>query len=378
MGKRGNGEGSITRRKDGLYMARYWVETPTGKKRRTIYGKKGEKRQDVADKLAEALGDRSKGLVFEADNVKVGEYLERWLADSVRDTVRPTTFERYEQICRAHIRPALGKTKLKNLTPAHVRGLYREKLDAGLSPRTVQYVHVTLHKALKQAVMDGLIPRNATEAVKPPQVRREEMRLLEPEQVKTLLEAARGDRLEALYVLAVTTGLRQGELLGLKWEDVDLEEGTLRVRRTLATAKDGPQLTAPKTKGSRRTVSLTQSATEALRSHLKLQLGEIDGAGSLWRENGLVFASETGEPLDRRNVTTHRFKPLLKRAGLPQVRFHDLRHTCATLLLSRNVNPKIVSEMLGHSSIAITLDTYSHVLPNMRDRAAKAMEEALS
>ena len=378
MGKRGNGEGSITRRKDGLYMARYWVETPTGKKRKTIYGKKGEKRQDVADKLAEALGDRSKGLVFEADNLKVGEYLERWLADSVRDTVRPTTFERYEQMVRLHIRPVLGQTKLKNLTPAHVRGLYRDKLDAGLSPRTVQYIHVTLHKALKQAVHDGLIPRNAAEAVKPPQVRREEMRLLEPEQVKTLLEAARGDRLEALYALAVTTGLRQGELLGLKWEDVDLEDRTLRVRRTLATAKDGPQLTAPKTKSSRRTVMLTQSATEALRSHLERQLREIDGAGSLWRENGLIFASETGDPLDRRNVTTHRFKPLLKRAGPPQIRFHDLRHTCATLLLSRNVNPKIVSEMLGHASIAITLDTYSHVLPNMRDQAAKAMEEALS
>ena len=219
-----------------------------------------------------------------------------------------------------------------------MRGLYREKLEAGLSPRTVQYIHVTLHKALKQAVADGLIPRNATEAVKPPQVCREEMQPLLPEQVKMLLEAARGDRLEALYVLAVTTGLRQGELLGLKWEDVDLEDGTLQVRRTLTTAKGGPQLTAPKTKGSRRIVRLTQSAVKALRSHLKRQLEEIiDSAGSLWRENGLIFASETGELLDRRNVTTHRFKPLLKRAGLPQIRFHDVRHTCATLLLGRNV-----------------------------------------
>ncbi len=375
MTRRGNGEGSITRRKDGLYMARYWIETPAGKKRKTIYGKE---REEVAGKLIDALADRKKGLVFDADNLKVGEYLERWLADSVRDTVRSTTFERYEQMVRLHIRPVLGKTKLKNLTPAHVRGLYREKLDTGLSPRTVQYVHVTLHKALKQAVMDGLIPRNATEAVKPPQVRREEMRPLAPEQVKTLLEAAHDDRLEALYVLAVTTGLRQGELLGLKWEDVDLEAGTLKVRRTLATAKGGPQLTAPKTKSSRRTVRLTQSTVNALKSHLKRQLGEIDRAGSLWRENGLIFASETGDPLDRRNVTTHRFKPLLKRAGLPQIRFHDLRHTCATLLLGRNVNPKIVSEMLGHATIAITLDTYSHVLPNMQSEAAKAMEDALA
>ena len=372
--KRGNGEGSITRRKDGLYMARYTVETAIGAKRKTLYGKT---RGEVSEKLTKAMADRDDGLVFDADNLKVGEYLERWLVDSVLDTVRPTTYERYEQIVRIHVRPALGSVKLKNLTPVHVRGLYREKLEAGLSARTVQYIHVTLHKALKQAVQDGLIPRNATEAVKAPQVRREEMRPLSAEQVKVLLEVARGDRLEALYVLAIHTGLRQGELLGLKWEDVDLESGTLRVRRTLVTAKGGPVLTAPKTKGSRRSVKLTQGAVEALRSHLKHQLQEIDRAGSLWRENGLMFASESGEPLDRRYLTSCRYKALLKRAELPIIRFHDLRHTCATLLLSKNVNPKIVSEMLGHASIAITLDTYSHVLPNMRDQAAAAMEEAL-
>ena len=375
MGRRGNGEGSITRRKDGLYMGRYTVQMPTGKKRKALYGKT---RQEVAEKLTRAMADRDGGLVFDADNMKIGEYLDRWLVDSVLDTVRPTTYERYEQIVRIHVRPAIGSVKLKNLTPVHVRGLYREKLEAGLSARTVQYIHVTLHKALKQAVQDGLIPRNTTEAVKPPQVRREEIRPLSAEQVKVLLETACGDRLEALFVLAIHTGLRQGELLGLKWEDVDLEDGTLRVRRTLATAKGGPVLMAPKTKSSRRSVKLTQGAMDALRSHLKGQLKDIDRAGSLWQENGLVFASEIGEFLDRRYLTSHRFKALLKRAQLPEIRFHDLRHTCATLLLSSNVNPKIVSEMLGHATIAITLDTYSHVLPNMRDQAAAAMEDALS
>jgi integrase len=376
VGKRGNGEGSITRhKKSGLYMARYTIQTPTGTKRKTIYGKE---REEVADKLIEALSNRNKGLVFDADNLKLGEYLGRWLTDSVRDTVRPTTFERYEQVVRLHIHPVLGKVKLKNLTSAHVRGLYRQKLDAGLSPRTVQYVHVTLHKALKQAIADGLIPRNVTEAVKPPQVLREEIRPLTPEQAKTLFEAAKGDRLEALYVLAVTTGLRQGELLGLKWDDVDMEAGTLQVRRTLTTAKGGPVLSAPKTKGSRRTVKISPTALEALRSHLARQLEEIDRVGSLWRENGLVFASEVGEPLRRQHVTSRRFKPLLELARLPQIRFHDLRHTCATLLLSENVNPKVVSEVLGHATIAITLDTYSHVLPTMQESAATAMEEALS
>ena len=182
-------------------------------------------------------------------------------------------------------------------------------------------------------------------------------------------------------MLAIYTGLRQGELLGLKWDDVDLEDGSLQVRRTLSITKSGPVFTSPKTAGSRRSVKLTSKAIAALKSHLERQLGEMDKVGSLWSPgdaDGLIFASETGEPLDRRVVTKLKFKPLLKRAGLPEIRFHDLRHTCATLLLTRNVNPKIVSEMLGHASIAITLDTYSHVLPNMRDRAADAMEEALS
>ena len=262
----------ITKRTDGRFMARYTVHTPDGPRRKTIYGRKYK---EVEKLLAEARGDAARGLIFDADNLKLGEYLARWLADSVADTVRPSTFERYEQIVRVHIRPALGNLKLKSVTPAHVRGLYREKLEAGLSPRTVQYVHVTLHKALKQAVADGLIPRNTTEAVRPPQVRKEEIRPLAPEQVKKLFEAVRSDRLEALYILAVHTGLRQGELLGLKWGDVDLEAGTLQVRRTLTTAKGGPVLSSPKTKGSRRTVKLSQTALEALRSHLERQLREI-------------------------------------------------------------------------------------------------------
>ena len=210
----------------------------------------------------------------------MGEYLDRWLSDSVSDTVKATTFERYEQITRLHLKPALGRVKLKALTPAHIRGPYREKLEAGSSARTLRYVHTTLHKALKQAVMDGLIPRNATEAVKPPQPSREEMRLLTPEQANLLLQVAHeaGDRLEALYVLAIHAGLRQGELLGLMWDDVDLEDGSLQVRRTLAITKNGPVFTFPKTAGSQRSVKLTSKAIEALKHHLERQLGEIDGS----------------------------------------------------------------------------------------------------
>ncbi|MGH3089672.1 MAG: tyrosine-type recombinase/integrase [Rubrobacteraceae bacterium] len=380
--KQGNGSGTVYPRKnkDGKITGYRGLYFTAGGRRRAVSGKT---KTEAKAALRQAMADSDRGLVFDADNLTLGEFLDRWLSDSVADTVKATTFERYEQITRLHLKPSLGRVKLKGIAPAHIRGLYREKLDGGMSSRTVRYMHTTLHKALKQAVMDGLIPRNATEAVKPPQPSREEMHPLTPDEAKHFLKTARdtGDRLEALYVLAIHTGLRQGELLALKWNDVDLEDGSLQVRRTLSITKDGPVFTAPKTSGSRRSVKLTNTATTALRSHLKRQLAEIDRVGSLWNPgdaDGLIFASETGEPLDRRIVTKHRFKPLLKRAGLPEIRFHDLRHTAATLLLSKNVNPKIVSEMLGHSTIAITLDTYSHVLPNMRDHAAKAMEEALS
>ena len=263
---------------------------------------------------------------------------------------------------------------MSSLTPIHVRGFYREKLDSGLSPATVHKLHVVLHKALVQAVSDGLIPRNAAEGVKVPQTRRKEIHPLTPEQTHALLTAAHGDRLEALFVLAINTGLRQGELLALKWEDVELERGVLRVRHTLTRTGGKVSVGVPKTKKSRRSVELTPAAAEALRAHLSRQLEEMERVSSLYRPGGLVFANESGGIINPSNLRNRSFARLLKLASLPpDTRFHDLRHTCATLLLSRNVNPKIVSEMLGHSSIAITLDTYSHVLPTMQESAIRAL-----
>jgi len=200
---------------------------------------------------------------------------------------------------------------------------------------------------------------------------------LDSEQAKRILEASRGDRLEALYVLAVTAGLRVGELLGLKWEDVDLDTGVLRVRRTRSRAKTGPTFTAPKN-GKGRQLRLTRRAVEALKSHKAAQNTERLKAGSLWEGDNLVFCTHAGRPLDFRNLAKASFKPLLKKAGLPDIRFHDLRHTCATLLLSRGHHPKLVQELLGHASVAMTLDRYSHVLPGMGDQTAAAMEAALS
>jgi integrase len=365
----------ITKRKDGRFMARYTVQTPDGPKRKTIYGKQYK---DVEKKLAEAMGDAAKGLVFDAGNITVGEYLDRWLGDAVADTVRPVTFAKYEQIVRNHIKPAIGRLKLTALTPAHVRGLYREKLDGGLSPRTVQYIHVTLNKALKQAVADGLVPRNVCEAVKPPRPQKREIAPLSPEQARRFLEACRGERLEALFVLAVHTGMRQGELLGLKWEDVDLEAGTLQVQRALAQTNDGPVLAAPKSAKSRRRIKLTGASVEALKRHRAAQNAERLRLGGIWEDRSLVFPNRTGGFLSPYLLTDGPLKRPLERAGLPPIRFHDLRHTCATILLSRGVHAKLVQELLGHATISITLDTYSHVLPGMDDGIAVAMGVALS
>lgn len=374
MGKRGNGEGSIYRRKDGRWVGQYLVYTDGGPKYRYIYGKT---RQAVAEKLTKAMADRDGGLIFDAGNLTVEEYMTRWLSDSVKGTVRVSTFERHEQLFRRHIRPALGRIKLKSLTPAHVRGLIREKLESGLAPATVRKIHSTLHKALSQAVSDGLIPRNAAD-VKAPRPTPEEMRPLSESEARTFLDAASeaSDRFEPLYVLAITTGLRRGELLGLRWDDVDLERGTLRVGRALVREGGRHTLGETKTRRGRRQVNLTPRTVAALRAHRKRQLEERMKYAGPHKDNGLIFATSTGAPVSPENLVKRSFKPLLKRAGLPDIRFHDLRHTCATLLLGRGVHPKLVQELLGHATIAMTLDTYSHYLPSMGDQASGAMGDA--
>ena len=379
MPKRGNGEGSVYPVKDKAgrvkgYRGSYWVRTADGPKRRYVSGKK---REDVRDKLARALSDRLGGLVFDAGTLTVGEYLDRWMRD-VEGTVRESTHQRYGYAVGPHVKPALGSIKLKDLNPPQVRWFYRDRLDAGLAPASVHKLHVVLHKALKAAVSDGLIPRNVAAGLKLPKLSREEIDPLNREEARRLLEAAKGERLEALYMLALNTGMRLGELLALNWDDVDLEGEVLRVRRTLTRAGKVYTTGEPKTRNSRRVIRLTGAAVEALRGHLPRQLEEMGRMGSLYQPGGLVFATEVGTIVNPSNVRNRSLKPLLKKAGLRPVRFHDLRHTCATLLLLKNVNPKIVSELLGHASVSITLDVYSHLMPDMQEKAARALEEALS
>jgi integrase len=372
--KRGNGEGSITKGNDGRWMARYTVQTAKGPKRKHIYGRT---RQEVAEKLSKAVSDRVGGLVFDGDHETLEAYLRRWIDEVLRGTVKQSTLENYTYIARLHIIPELGRVRLRALKSRDVRRHYREKLDVGLSPRTVQIIHTVLRKALQQAVRDDVLPRNVCDAVTAPRQTKKEMQPLTPEQAKRLLENVREDRLRALYVLAITAGLREGELLVLRWEDVDLERELLQVRRQLTRTRDGLSFTAPK-RGKARVVRLTDMAIAALKAHRATQNEERARAGSLWEETSLVFTSTIGTPVDVGNLTYLSFRPLLKRTNLPRIRFHDLRHTCATLLLSKGTHPKIVQEMLGHANISMTMDTYSHVLPDMQEKAVSAMDDALT
>src|ERR687889_1103593 len=345
--KRGNGEGSISRRKNGGWMAQYSVYTAEGRKRNTIYGKT---RAEVSEKLTKAMADRDDGLILDAGKLTVGEYLERWLADSVKGSVKEATYSNYSHFAGKHICPALGRLKLKNLTPAHVRSFYGEKSRAGLSAATVKKMHVVLHRALSQAVTDGLVPRNTAHGVRTPRVGDpgEEIKPLNPKECAAFLRAARGERLEALYVLALHCGLREGELLALRWEDADLDsiKPALHVRRTLPRGEDGRGFViGSSTKsGKGRRVRLTQRAVAALKDHRKRQLEEKMCLAGLWQDRDLIFASETG------SLRNPSFKRIKARAGIREdLRFHDLRHTCATLLLGEGVNAKVVSQMLGHN-----------------------------
>ena len=224
----------------------------------------------------------------------------------------------------------------------------------------------------------NLIPFNPASKVDPPKVRPEEVTPLDAEQARRFLHGAHGDKFEALYVLSLTTGLRMGEALGLRWSDVDLDAGTLRVTRQLQRMREGGGLVFGEPKNaSRRTVDLPQRAVEALRSHRKRQMEEQLRVGSSWQDNGLVFATGKGTPLDAQNIINRHFKPLLRHAGLPDIRWHDLRHTCATLLLSRGTHPTYVQKLLGHASVQLTLDRYSHWMPSMGKHTASAMDDAL-
>jgi integrase len=331
----------------------------------------------VQRKLAEAMGDAAKGIYFDDENQTVAQYMDRWLEDSARGDLGHRAYHNYKLQIRRHISPAFGRLKLSKLTAAHIQSLYAAKLRDGLKPSSVRYIHAVLHRALEQAVRFNLIPFNPAARVDPPKIRQEEITPLDAEQARKFLHAARGDRFEALYVLSLTTGLRMGEALGLRWSDVDLDAGTLRVNRQVQRMRGGGGLVFSEPKNaSRRTLELPQRAVEALRSHRKKQAEEKLRTAD-YADSGLVFATGKGTPIDAQNIINRFFKPLLKRAELPDIRWHDLRHTYATLLLARGTHPTYVQKSLGHASVQLTLDRYSHWMPSMGRNTAEGIDQAL-
>jgi integrase len=340
--RRDKGEGSVYRRTDGRCVGEY--EDANGKRRYVS----GKTKAEVRAKLRKLLADRDEGFAYDSENLTVGNYLDKWL-DALEGSVRARTWRRHEEVVRLHLKPTLGGTKLDKLNALQVQNTYSHKLNGGLSARSVEIIHVTLHKALK-----------------PPRPPKREITPLTQQQLRSLLETARNDELYALWVLACTTGMRNGELLAIQWRDIDLEAGTLQVKRTVFGGKVSP----PKTASGRRTIRLSKLAIAALRQHRTMA---TERQTSEW-----VFSSQAGTPISVHNLHNRSWKPLLERAGLPAgTRMHDLRHSAATLLLSKGVAIKVISEMLGHADVSTTLSIYAHVLPDMQSIAADAADQAL-
>ena len=369
MKRRGKGEGSISRRSDGRWMSRITIDG----NRKYFYG---ETRQEVAKRMQDALHDIDRGLPIVGERQTVAQFFDLWLPIA-KSSIKQSTGERYELFVKIHVLPTLGKKILSKLTPAQLQALYTARLEAGASPTSINHLHALLHVALDSAVNLGLAPRNIADFVTPPRMKRPQMRVLTPEQVRTFLEAARGNEMEALYVLALSTGMRQGELLALHWQDVDLDHRHLQVRWTVKRMSTGFVFTEPKSARSRRKIALTRMAVDALRAHHARQ-AERRLKATEWEDNDLVFPNGAGRPWEVGNLKGRNFWPLLRKAGLPLIRFHDTRHTAATLLLLQGIHPKVVSEMMGHATVSITLDLYSHVLPEMQQEATAAMERLLS
>jgi integrase len=361
MGKRrGHGEGSIFKRADGRWSGQ--LTLPSGK-RKTIYGKT---RREVVEKLVEAQRDPDR--IASPGRVTVEDFITRWL-EAARPSIRSTTLSTYRSLINRHVM-RIGDQRLARLTPLTLQQLYADLEADGVSARTRQHVHSLLHRALGQAVKWGMLRDNPASLVDRPRASRHEIKPLSTQEVRGLLKAAEGDRLEALYTVAVTTGLRQGELFGLKWKDIDLKARTLKVRRAITDAGGKRGVSEPKTAKGRRSVTLPNLAVQALRSHRSRLLATPHG--ERW-----IFTDVRGGTLRRSNFLRRCWKPLLDRAGLKGVRFHDLRHTAASMLLAQGVHPKVVQERLGHSTVTITLDVYSHVTGTLQKEAADRIDEVL-
>lgn len=376
--KRANGEGSVFERGDGKIVATFVYHDPiTGeRKRSTFYGKT---KAEARAKMTAARQRVERGAPAKDAKVSLGAFTERWISTTLDVSDRKeTTKEAYASLARNHIvGGVLGDRPLDRLKATDVERLIKSLRDRGLSDSTVRQTYTVLRAVLDTAVRDGLVARNVAATIKRPKVEAREARYLSRTEIRQLFQAAQGYRNSSLITLLAFTGLRRGEALALKWEDVDLKAGTLRVRGTLARINRGLVVTEPKTNRSKRSVSLGPAVVEDLRAHRQEQAEEQLRAGPAWQGEGYVFTNEVGGPVDPRNALRS-LSAAAKRAGLEDVNLHTLRHSAATAMLTGGVPLPAVSKMLGHSSIAITGDVYAHVTPEVERGAAETLSRAFA
>lgn len=393
--KRGNGEGTIYKRKDGTWCAQITTGTDPLKGtpvRKTVYGKT---RVEVKDKLIEVQNQLRTQTFADPGKLTFGEWIETWLTVTMKNSLRQTTYESYEVQVYKHIIPTIGHIKLKDLQTADLQRLYNAKLESGradkmknekgdlvpreggLSPKSVRYIHGIINTAIKQAVSEHKLVMNPAEAVKLPRNPKKEMKTLSRDDIGVFLEKAKTYRYFAAYFLELATGLRRGEILALRWKDIDLKAGTVRVARHLVRIKGGLAFQEPKTEKSKRSVEITEEAIQVLKAHKAKQNAEKLEAGGAYQGDSdekerLVFCTGLGNVVNPRSFVRD-FQGCLKQAGLEKVRFHDLRHTYATMLLEAGVALNTVQEQLGHHSPTFTAEQYGHVTKKMKQEAAGVM-----
>ncbi len=357
-------------------------DSTTGKYKQQWVSVKGTKK-DAEKRLSELLNQIDNGTFLKPGKITLSEYLNKWLLDYAKPNLSPRGYERYESITRVHLIPTLGSITLTQLRPDHLQSLYTAKLNSGLSALTVRYLHTVLHKALQTAVKHGLVGRNIADAVDIPRAQRNDMQTWDEYDVNRFLEAAKSSPYYELFYLALFTGMRRGELLALRWQDIDFLFAQISVNRTLHRLQGGKYgdgsyvFTQPKTERSRRTIALSPSVILMIKNYKENRTALLDKLGRSLKDEDLIFSDPQGQPL-RPNTITRAWTMLSTRAGVKVIRLHDARHTHASLLLKQGVHPKIVQERLGHASIQITLDTYSHVAPGLQEAAANQFDKIIS
>jgi integrase len=370
--------GQIIKRGENTWLVRIFDGRDVDGRRRyinkTIKGTKRKAERYVRD----SMHDMDRGLFVEPSSLTLDDYLDKWLESAVRPRVQVRTADGYEALLKRYVREPLGKQRLDRLQPLDIQRVYGQMIANGLSALVVRHTHSALHNALKQAVKWRLIARNPSDLVELPRVPHKERRVLSPEEAAQFLKVARVKPHGLIFEFALLTGMRPEEYLGIQWTDLDFKRNTVRVRRAIVWHKGGWTFQETKTNRSRRTIHLLPPLMRKLKAHKRKQGERRLKLGADWEAHDLIFCGEAGNPLTIPNLTYRYFRPILENAELPRIRLYDLRHSCATLLLIADENPKVVSERLGHSTIVLTLDTYSHVLPTMQQRASERLDKLLN